>query len=106
QIPVRLPPCRALRSLQRLLVQVLDHARAPAELVLDAQAQAVGRLGFAMVQKAAIRRDFESAQPAHDLVAVGMSRKRREVLDFRTYGHVFTMNLDLGSAVHDRGAAR
>src|SRR5690606_16592101 len=63
---------RSERQVDRL--EVLGDARAPAELGLDAHAQPVSRLRFAVRDVDLLRRRAQAAHPLHQLVAVGMRR--------------------------------
>ena len=76
------------------LLQLLRHLAGPAELVLDAPAQAIGGGWLAMDDVGHARRRLEALQPAQDLAGIGMGGEHGEVRDLGAQRHFAAMDLD------------
>lgn len=74
------------------------------QLGLDVLAQAAGGFFFAVREKDSLNLTVEMADPADQVIAVGVARKAVNLSSFRTYGVLRAMDADARRAIEDDAA--
>src|SRR3546814_7985393 len=96
-------PAWSSRILQSDLLQVLRHARMPAQFTLHARAQCVGCIGLAMGEVHHARRGRRGAHPVQQLPGVGVAGEAFQLHHFSADGDLAAEHAQRALACRQRG---